>query len=156
MLFGLMAGELLRSKQGESDKIKWLLMAGVGGLVLGWLLEVTGICPMVKRIWTPSWTLFSTGWCSLILASLYWLIDIKGYRRWTFPLVVVGMNSIAIYTMSMLLKPWTGRTLETHLGDRVFQIAGPVYAPMMQAILVGLCFWLICWWMFRQKLFVRI
>jgi len=156
MLFGLMAGELLRSTRSESDKLKWLVIAGLGGLLGGWLLEVTGLCPMVKRIWTPSWTLFSTGWCSLILAVLYGIIDIKGYRRWTFPLVVVGMNSIAIYAMDMLLKPWMTKTLQTHLGDQVFEIAGPEYAPMVQAILIGLSFWLICWWMFRQKLFVRI
>lgn len=156
MLFGLMAGELLRSKQTESNKLKWLLAAGGSGLLLGWLLQVVGLSPIVKRIWTPSWTIFSTGWCCLILGSLYWVIDIKGYRRWTFPFVVVGMNSIAIYSMDMLLKPWMGKTLQTHLGDRVFQIAGTMYAPMVQATMIGLCFWLICWWMFRQKFFVRI
>tara|TARA_B110000305_G_C19465167_1_gene657316 strand:+ start:9771 stop:10946 length:1176 start_codon:yes stop_codon:yes gene_type:complete len=156
MLFGLMIGELLKSKRTESEKLKLILAAGVSGLMFGWLLGVTGISPIVKRIWTPSWTLFSTGLCCLILASLYWVIDIKGCRRWTFPLVVVGMNSIAIYVMDMLLKPWMGKTLKTHLGDQVFQVAGPVYAPMAQAILIGLSFWMVCWWMYRQKLFVRI
>ena len=156
MLFGLMIGELLRSKREAPEKLKLILAAGVAGLVLGWLLQVVGVSPIVKRIWTPAWTLFSTGWCCLILASLYWIIDIKGYRRWTFPLTVVGMNSIAIYDMDMLLKPWVGDSLKTHLGDGVFLIAGPQFGPMVQATLTGLCFWLICWWMYRQKLFVRI
>lgn len=156
MLFGLMAGELLRSKRAESVKLKWLLIAGVSGLAFGGLLHVVGVSPIVKRIWTPSWTIFSTGWCCLILGSLYWIIDIKGYRKWTFPFVVVGMNSIAIYCMDMLLKGWMAQTLETHLGDQVFQGFGPMYAPMIQATMIGLGFWLICWWMFRQKLFVRI
>ena len=156
MLLGLMAGELLRSTRSEQEKLKWLVLAGVGGLVLGWLLEVTGICPMVKRIWTPAWALFSSGWCCLILASLYWIIDIKQHRRWAFPLVVVGMNSIAIYSMEMLLRPWMAETLKIHLGDEVFLVGGPLFQPMFQATLVGLSFWLICWVMYRQKLFVRI
>ena len=63
MLFGLMAGELLRSGRSENDKLKWMVIAGVGGLFLGWLLGALGISPIVKRIWTPSWALFSTGWC---------------------------------------------------------------------------------------------
>jgi len=156
MLFGMMIGELLRSKREESAKLKLLLAAGVGGLVLGWVLGVTGVSPIVKRIWTPSWTLFSSGWCCLILATLYWVIDIKGYRRWTFPLVVVGMNSIAIYSMDLLLKPWVAKSLKIHLGDEIFLVAGPHYEPMLQATLTGLCLWTICWWMYRQKLFVRI
>ena len=156
MLFGLMIGELLRSKQEEPEKLKLILAAGVVGLAFGWLLQVVGVSPIVKRIWTPAWTLFSTGWCCLILGSLYWVIDIKGYRRWTFPFVVVGMNSIAIYCMDMLLKPWVAKSLSTHLGDGVFRVAGTLYQPMVQATLTGLCFWLICWWMYRQKLFVRI
>lgn len=156
MLFGLMCGELLRSKRPNEAKLKWLILAGVGGLIAGWLLGVTGICPLVKRIWTPSWALFSTGWCALILAGLYWVIDMRQYRRWAFPLIVVGMNSIAIYCMGMLLKGWVRGNLTRHLGDGVFSIGGPMYEPMFQATFTGLVFWVICYWMYRQKLFVRI
>ncbi|MDE0767993.1 MAG: hypothetical protein OSB19_06345 [Opitutaceae bacterium] len=156
MLFGLMCGELLRSKRSQEEKLKLLIIGGIGGIVVGWLLGVTGICPVVKRIWTPSWALYSTGWCMLILASLYWIIDMRQYRRWAFPLIVVGMNSIAIYSMDMLLKSWVAGNLKRHLGDGVFSLGGQMYAPMFQATLTGLVFWLICWWMYKQKLFVRI
>ncbi len=156
MILGLMCGELLRTSRSNESKARLILLGGIAGIVLGWLLSVTGICPLVKRIWTPSWTLFSTGWCALILAALYWIIDIKQMRRWTFPFVVVGMNSIAIYCMEMLLRPWVAKRLQIHLGDNVFQIAGPLYAPMAQSTLVGLCLWLVCWWMYRNKWFLRI
>ena len=156
MLFGLMCGELLRSKRTGSDKLKLLIVAGVSGLIVGWILNATGICPLVKRIWTPSWALFSTGWCCLILATLYWIIDIRQYKRWAFPLVVVGMNSIAIYCMEMMLKPWVAKSLTIHLGDRLFFIGGQLYEPIFQYTLTGLCFWLICWWMYRQNFFLRI
>ena len=93
MLFGLMCGELLRSDRGPGKKLMVLVAAGVGGLLIGLFLEWTGICPIIKRIWTPSWALFSTGWCCLILASLYGIIDVAGLRRWAFPLVVVGAHA---------------------------------------------------------------
>jgi predicted acyltransferase len=156
MLFGLMCGELLRSKQSPRRKLAILVGAGLAGLVAGQVLNLTGVCPLVKRIWTPSWALFSTGWCCLILAGLYAVVDVLGYRRWVFPLIVVGVNSIAIYCMSMLLKPWAARTLKIHFGPDVFLGWGPLFEPMVQSTLVGLIFWLACWWMYRQKIFIRI
>jgi predicted acyltransferase len=156
MLIGLMCGELLRSQRRAGWKLLILVGGGLAGLAIGQLLNTTGVCPIVKRIWTPSWALFSTGWCCLILAALYGVIDVAGYRRWAFPLVVVGMNSIAMYCMGMLLKPWTERTLQTHLGQNVFQLLGTMYEPMVQSTMIGLVFWFVCLWMYRQKIFVRI
>lgn len=159
MLFGLMCGELLRSERSPHHKLTLLVAAGILGLAAGQLLHTTGICPLVKRIWTPSWALFSTGWCCLILAGLFAVIDMCGFRRWSFPLVVVGMNSIAIYCMSMSLKPWTARQLQTHLGDDIFTFYGGVdsaVAPTIQAVMVGLVFWLVCYYLYRNKMFIRI
>jgi heparan-alpha-glucosaminide N-acetyltransferase len=155
MLFGLMCGELLRSSRDPRRKLLILIAAGIGGIVAGIVWSWMGV-PLVKRIWTPSWALYSTGWCVLILAGLYAVIDLKRWRAWSFPLVVVGMNSIAIYAMSMLLKGWTGKTLQTHLGEDVFKIFGSMNVPFVQATMVGLVFWLVCWWMYRRKIFLRI
>lgn len=156
MLFGLMCGELLRSNRSAKRKLITLVVAGIAGLVVGQILNLTGVCPIVKRMWTPSWALFSTGWCCLILAALYDVIDVLGYRRWAFPLVVVGMNSIAMYFMFQLLRPWASRTLKIHLGQDLFLKCGEVYEPMLQHTLTGLFLWLICLWMYRQKIFIRI
>ncbi len=162
MIFGLMAGELLRSKNSASSKLLFLLGGSAIGFILGLSLHWTGICPLVKKIWTPSWTLFSTGWCCLILSTLYGLIDMLKIRFWTFPFIVVGVNSIAIYCLGQLLKPWTERTLKTHFGSDIFQFWGyldswgPIYEPAIQSVMIGLVFWLICFWMYRQKIFVRI
>ncbi len=156
MLFGLMCGELLRLGYSGRRKLMILLIAGICGLAVGQLLHQTGICPVVKRIWTPSWAIFSAGWCCIILAALYGIIDVLKFRRWTFPLVVVGVNSIAMYCMSHQLKPWVGRTLKMYLGQEIFQFLGSGYEPMLQSIMIGLVFWLICYWMYRQKFFIRI
>ena len=155
MLFGLMCGELLRSNRDARRKLLVLVVAGVAALVAGLALSWLGV-PLVKRIWTPSWAVYSTGWCLLILAALYAIIDLRQWRAWSFPLVVVGMNSIAIYAMGMLLRPWTAKMLQTHLGENAFKLLGPANAPAVQATLVGLVFWLVCWWMYRRKLFLRI
>jgi heparan-alpha-glucosaminide N-acetyltransferase len=156
MIFGLMAGGLLRSSESNHRKWLWLTAAGVGGLVLGQVLHSTGISPSIKRIWTPSWALFSTGWCLLILATLFGIIDVLQVKRWTFPLIVVGMNSIAIYTMGMLLKPWTRDMIKRHFGKDIFLTFGASWETTVQSVSVGLFFWLICWWMYRQKIFIRI
>ncbi len=76
------------------QKFGLLIGAGLLGLLVGWGLDAAGVCPLVKRIWTPSWTFFSTGWTLLLLAGFYGVVDLLGFRRWTFPLVVVGMNSL--------------------------------------------------------------
>ena len=156
MLFGLMCGQLLRSRSSVWAKLGILLLSGAAGLALGWALNWSGICPLVKRIWTPSWALFSTGWCCLILATLYATVDGLRLRVLALPAIVVGTNSIVMYCMGQLLKPWTRDTLQRHLGKDLFLSAGPLYEPMLQATLVGLVFWLVCVWLYRQKIFVRI
>lgn len=156
MLFGLMCGELLRLDRTGQSKIKILLIAGLCGLAVGQLLHLSGICPIIKRIWTPSWALFSAGWCCLILATLYGIVDVLKFHRWTFPLTVVGLNSIAMYCMSHQLKPWVGSTLRMFLGQDVFHIFGAGYEPMVRSTMIGLVFWLICFWLYRRKMFIRI
>ncbi len=156
MLFGLMSGGLLRSDGSKVRKLMTLIVAGVAGIAIGQTLASSGVCPLVKRIWTPSWAIFSTGWCCLILATFFAVIDIAGFRGWAFPFIVVGVNSIAMYCMSMLLKPWAARTLKTHFGPGVFGFLGPIYQPMVQAILVGMMFWLVCLWLYRQRIYIRI
>jgi predicted acyltransferase len=153
MILGLMAGELLRRPSlSPRQKCGRLVLLGACCLLAGAVLGET-LCPIVKRIWTPSWTLFSAGWTFWMLAGFYWVIDIQGWRGWSFPLVVVGINSIAMYCMSQLLKPWTRTTLRTHLGQSIFQ---GDYAPLTQSLAVLTVLWLLCFWMYRQKIFVRI
>ena len=182
MILGLMAGHLLRSQRSSNDKLKKLIVAGAICFVAAmavdtsiwpqWLKDMTGatwsLCPIVKKIWTPSWAVFSSGWTFWILAAFYWVIDICGWRRWSFPLAVVGMNSIAMYCMSQMIKPWAGRTLKTHL-TTVDQLVGQergltyylfdtsyAYSLPWEYTARVFVLWLICYWMYRQKIFVRI
>jgi len=156
MLFGLMCGQLLRSDRSAGRKLGFLIAAGLGGLGVGYLLNTTGVCPMVKRIWTPSWALFSTGWCCLILAAMYLIVDIMRLRVLALPLIVVGMNSIAVYCMGMLLKPWMAKTLKIHFGPDLFLTFGESWSPTTQSVMIGLFIWLVCLYMYRKRIFIRI
>ena len=102
MILGLLAGRLLRSDGSAWSKVCRLGIAGVAGIAVGWGLGVIGVCPVVKAIWTPSWVLFSGGWCSLLLGAFCAIVDIGKQKSLVFPLVVVGMNSIAAYSISKL------------------------------------------------------
>ncbi len=156
MLLGLIAGEILRRDQSQWTKVRWFAIAGVLGLASGILLGLLGICPVVKRIWTPSWVLFSGGCCFFFLAAFYALIDIKGQRRWAFPLVVVGMNSIAAYCIDHLFNNFIQKNLFTNLGHAVFTFPGSAYQPLLHGAATILVCWLILFWMFRRKIFLRI
>jgi heparan-alpha-glucosaminide N-acetyltransferase len=156
MIFGLLAGGLLRSTRSAAEKTRALVLYGVGGLALGTALHFLGICPIVKRIWTPSWTLFSTGWVLLILAAYYLVIDVRGYKRWTFPFVVVGMNSIAMYFLVHVIVDYTNAALRTHLGRGTFDVLGREFAPILTNAVTLTILWLMLWWMYRRKIFVKI
>ncbi|MFO1459974.1 MAG: DUF5009 domain-containing protein [Verrucomicrobiota bacterium] len=156
MVFGLLAGSVVRDARPAKDKLFWLVVAGILGLAIGWLLGFLGLCPVVKRIWTPSWVLFSGGWCCLFLAFFYGVIDVAQRGAWSFPLQVIGMNSIAAYCMAHLFDGFIGKNLRTHLGQEFFAFAGKVYEPFVHGAAVLFVLWLILYWMYRRKLFLRI
>ena len=156
MVFGLLAGALLKCERPAPEKFWRLTTAGAASLIVGTILDLTGICPSVKRIWSPAWVLISAGWTCWLLASFYALIDWKKQDRWAFPLVVVGMNSIAMYCMAHLFDGFFTETLRVHFGRNFYDLFGGVYAPVVQHALVLIILWLICWWMYRRKIFLRI
>jgi predicted acyltransferase len=152
MILGLLVGERLRGEGDQRTKLIWMLRSGAASLALGWVLGGFA-CPIVKRIWTPSWAFFSGGIVIGMLAAIFWLVEMRGWKKWTVPFVIVGMNSIAIYLMDQLLAGWVVTTLKTHLGQDIF--AG-TYGIIWQRCAVLLVLWLACWWMYRRNIFLRI
>lgn len=156
MIMGLLAGEWLKGPRSKERKLRGLVFAGVGCVLLGLIWQWTGLCPIVKRVWTSSYTLYSGGLVILILAGLYALIDWKGWRGWAFPIIVVGMNSIAIYLMSWTMVDFFGGAVDRHMGWAISAIGGPTFQPVVHGFAVILIFWLILFWMYRRKIFLRI
>lgn len=155
MILGLITGNMLRSEKTAQQKIRWMLVAGIIALFTGWLLGVLGICPVVKRIWTPSWVLFAGGWSLLLLAAFYMVIDMKQFKKWSFPLIVIGMNSIAAYLIADAFGGVISGVLDFVPGEGFFELLG-AYAPLFQGIVILLLYWLILFWMYRKRVFLRI
>jgi heparan-alpha-glucosaminide N-acetyltransferase len=155
MLLGLFGGQWLRNEAPKIPLRKFLI-AGTLLLAASAILHYTGINPIVKRIWTPAWVLFSGGLCFYFLTAFSWLIDVKGYRRWAFPLIVVGMNSIAAYLIDHLWEEFIINNLHINLGHGIFNILGPGLQPLLLGIAVMLIFWSILYWMYKRKIFLRI
>ena len=156
MIFGLLAGELLRGTASAPDKVRRLLVYGVAGIALGAALHFAGVVPLVKRIWTPSWAIFSAGWAAVFLAFFYHVIDVRGWRRWPFPFLVVGMNSIAMYVIVHVAEGWMRDAFHTHLGRGPLQAFGVAYEPIVVGALSLIVFWLMLYWMYRRRIFIRI
>ena len=97
ILFGCWAGALLRTNRSHAYKLKVLAACAAAGFALGLALQPFN--PMVKRLWTDSFTFFSAGWVILMLMAFYWVIEVKQVKRWAFPFLVLGMNSIFIYSL---------------------------------------------------------
>ena len=154
MILGLIAGRWLRAAAPRVP-MKRMLMAGVIGVAAGLLLHYAHICPVVARVWTPSWVLFTGGLCFLFLAGFSWVIEIKRHRKWAFPLVVIGMNSITAYCM-VHFRNFVITSFRIHLGPNFFQFLGVGLQPLLEATAVLLCYWLILFWMYRRKLFLRV
>jgi heparan-alpha-glucosaminide N-acetyltransferase len=156
MIFGLIAGRLLRSEMAITEKMKRLVVFGIAGIVLGGGIALAGLCPSVKRIWTPSWALFSGGWVTLLLAAFVAVVDWRGWKRWAFPLVVVGLNPITLYCIWQLSGSFVRQQFRIHFGQQIFEIFGKTWIPMLERGSVLLILWLIVWWMYRRKIFLRI
>lgn len=156
MILGTFAGNTLRSGIPPAQRIRIFMYCGVGLIVAGLLLHVTGICPVVKRIWTPSWTLASGGGCFLFLAFFYWIADVANYKSAFFFLTVIGLNSIAAYVIADGFGGFLRESLYIHLGRHYDQLLGAPYATLVQGLLVLTLEWLILYWMYRKKIFIKI
>jgi predicted acyltransferase len=164
MVLGLIAGTWM--KAGPAKKVLWLrlFLAGVLLTAAGLGAEAAGLCPIVKPIWTPAWTLYSGGICFLFLLAFTLLFDNGSpLRVLAFPLVVIGANSIFIYCVYHLTNGWVKDTLKIHLAlpertwhFKTYEVFGPVYATAVPGAIVILIFWLVLLWMYRKRIFVKI
>ncbi len=151
-LFGVWVGMLWRSRRTEKEKLKILSAFGILCFACAFLLSALGN-PIVKRLWTSSWTLYSAGWVLLSMVVFYWVIEIRQLRRWTLPFVVVGINSIFIYTTNEILRGCINKSLAVFTrGCR--WIGDP--APIAQSCTVLLVLYCVCHWLYRRGIFFKL
>jgi len=150
-LFGAWTGMLLLSQKPRAEKLRVLAIGSLAAFVGG--LALSPLVPIVKRLWTASWTLYSTGWVLLMMIGFVLLIDVAGWRKPAFPLLVVGMNSIFIYSAGFLVKGSINRWVETFSGG--FKFVGTL-APVAQGCAVMLVLWYLCYWLYKHKIFIKV
>lgn len=157
MILGLIAGNYLNSNLSALKKLNLFVFIGLALIMFGILLHLSGLNPIVKRIWTPAWTIFSGGICFLFLAFFYWIIDIKSKHKGAFFLTVIGVNSIAAYVIADGgMKNLIYDSLFIHLGQNFDQLFGSAYSTLVSGGLVLFLEWLILYWMFKKKIFIKI
>ncbi|SHG58460.1 Predicted acyltransferase [Fodinibius roseus] len=151
-MWGAICGWILLSDRNEKRKLIFLVAAGVIVLFAGFILSP--VTPIIKRIATSTFVLVSGGWCLLTLAFLYWLVDMKGYKSWTFFVNIVGMNSIFIYMFDILLNGWLLDFLSIYTEPLLGGLnVGSIIITINLALLVK---WYICYWMYKHKLFIKV
>jgi predicted acyltransferase len=158
-IWGVLAGKLLISGNTSAYKIKTLIIAGVVALVLGFGLDLSGITPIIKRISTSSFALVSVGWVLLILAVVYWLVDVKGNVKYAWIFTVVGMNAIFIYLFFETVGvQWLNGKVAIFSGDllHLFLNVPVSIAAVVSAIAVLVVEWFLCYWLYQRNIFFKL
>lgn len=165
-LFGVLLGHWLRTKNEDEVKVVWIFVFGNVGLVLGTIWDMW--FPMNKGLWTSSYVLFTAGMALQFFGMCYWLIDVKGYKWWTKPFIVYGMNAITVFFFSGImgrllgLITWTDTTgkeiiLKTYLYNSFFV---PYFSPINASLAWALTYvllWLgLMWILYSKKIFLKI
>ncbi len=149
-LSGLFAGELIKSNMPRIKVSQILAIAGIVFLTIGLIWGIWH--PIVKKLWTSSFVLASSGVCYLLLSLFYWIIDVRGISKWAFPLKVIGMNAITAYVLSHIIS------FPKIAGFVLFgleKFVGDYYGVLTSIGGFGILYWLL-WYMYKNKTFVKI
>ncbi len=150
-LLGVLAGSWLRSPHAEMRKVQGLLLAGVASLAAGWMWHL--VFPVNKLLWTSSYVLVAGGWSLLLLALFYWVLDVKKWRRWSFPFIVIGANAIAVYAFEGLIN---FREAAARLaGGHVAALFG-AYRDVWLALVTYLLIWGTLYWLYKRRIFIKV
>jgi len=156
-VWGVLCGKLLMSGKSPKEKIRILIIAGVAALVIGYGLDLLNITPIIKKIATSSFVFASGGWTILALTFSYWLIDVKKlFARGAKFFIIVGMNCIFIYIFFHVGTAGILRKIADPFSQLLFSWAGPLTAETITGLLVWAALWYICYWLYKNKIFVKI
>lgn len=161
------ANSSLVSSHASLNRVGGLFFAGTVLLAAGWSWSLT--FPLNKSLWTSSYVLYTSGLALLTLGFCYWLIDIKGYRRWAWPFVVFGVNALALFVFSGIMARLLGMVRvagpeegkDISLQQWIFNNAflswlSPINASLAYAICFIL-FWLfLMWLLYRKRIYIKV
>ena len=149
-LLGVLAGHWLRSNQTPQRKALGLTAAGLACLLTGFVWGHW--FPIIKNLWTSTYVLVAGGWSLLLLAAFYAVIDVWGFRRWSFFFTIIGMNAITIYLAWRLFDFAAIASVFTH---GLISYLGS-FQPLFEATSVAAAAWLFLWFLYRQRIFLKV
>jgi predicted acyltransferase len=160
-LIGVLTGTWLRTEESRVEKAAGMFVVGAVCVAIGW--SWNAFFPINKALWTSSYVLFTGGLALQFLALCYWIIDIKGYRRWARPFEVFGLNAIALYVVADLIAVALG-TIKVGNGSLGAWIYEHVFAswaaPLNASLAFAICFVLVClvlmWILYARKIFLKV
>ena len=150
-LFGSMAGDLLLGEFSPSFKMKWLTLAGITAVIIGLLWNE--VFPINKHLWSSSFKLLTSGLSFLFLIFFYWIIDVLGYRKWSFFFRVIGMNSLLIYLVMRFVDL---NESSRRLFFGVYKYAGEKWFDVFNALGALIIVWLFLYFLYRRKIFIKV
>ena len=153
-MWGVLAGQVILSERAPSRKIGILVLAGLAGIVLGYALNP--LTPIIKRICTSSFVIVSGGYCLIVLALSYWLIDVKKSQKWAKWLTYVGMNPIFIYLFTETGGARWLRRIATPFTQSSSPLVGELAASILTGLVVWFMLWYVCYWLQKRRIFLKI
>ena len=165
-LFGVLTGHWLRTEKTRIEKVVGMFVAGAVCVALGWMWNK--FFPINKPLWTSSYVFFTAGLGLQLLALCYWVIDIKGYRRWAWPFEVFGVNALALFVGSALMVKLMGlirvpRGDGTQISSQgwIFRNlfltwASPINASLSYAIAFILLWLFLMWLLYRKRIYIKV
>ncbi len=157
-IWGAVAGKWLIDQATVKGKIRNIIILGLGTLIAGYILDITGTTPIIKKIATTSFTLVTGGWCLLALALLYYWVDVLQHKKYLRFFTIVGMNSIFIYLFfEIVVSRWLGEYIEV-IVNGVLSPIGLAHAAILliSALAIFAVEWYLCFWLYRKKIFFKV
>ena len=156
-VWGVLCGKLLMSDKSHTYKLRALAIGGVAALAAGYALDLLNITPIIKKIATSSFVLVSGGWTILALAFCYWLIDVKKlFKKGSWFFIVVGMNCIFIYIFFHIGGADFIRNIIQPFVKLFFSWGGETTVKILTSLGIWAGLWYICYWLYKNKLFIKI
>src|SRR5258706_14899392 len=156
-VWGVMCGTVLMSDRSVTKKIQILVVAGAAGLVIGYSLDFLNITPIIKKIATSSFVFASGGWAILALCFFYWLVDVKKlFVDESKFFIIVGMNSIFIYLFMNLGGAGVLHRMFTPFTKALFSWGGELTVGIVTSLAVWASLWYVCYWLYKNRLFIKI
>lgn len=156
-VWGVLCGQLLMSDKSAGQKIKTLLIAGLAALAIGFSLDLLNVTPIIKKIATSSFVFASGGWAILALTLSYWVIDVKKWLAKSSKIfLIVGMNCIFIYLFFELGGATLLKKAYLPFTTLLFSWNGEITVAIMTSLAAWVSMWYICYWMYKNKIFIKI